>query len=193
MRLAPLRPLVPSLALLIVASLLPRAAALAVDWQVDPARSTIAVVVRQGGGSFEARFERFAAEVAFDPERLEATRVVITVDTGSFASGDGRRDQVAVGDAFLAARSHRKARYATRAVRPLGGDRYEVEADLDLRGVTRPLTHAATIAAGPEEARATGEVEIVRADWGVGQGQPGDVGAVVVVRFDLAATRRTGG
>jgi polyisoprenoid-binding protein YceI len=100
---------------------------------------------------------------------------------------------VAVSDAFLAARSHRKARYVTRAVRPLGGDSYEVEADLDLRGVTRPLTHAATIAAGPEEARATGEVEIARADWGVGQGQPrADVGAVVTVRFDLAATRRPG-
>ena len=169
-------------------------ATLAAEWQVDPARSTIAAVVRQGAsGGFEARFERFTAEVAFDPARPEATRVTLTVDTSSFASGHSQRDQVATGDAFLAAKSHREARYVTRAVRPLGGDRYEVEADFTLRGVTRPLAHAATIAAGLEEARATGEVEIARADWGVGQGQPGDVGAVVVVRFDLAATRRSGG
>jgi polyisoprenoid-binding protein YceI len=170
--------------------------ALAAEWQVDPARSTIAAVVRQGAsGGFEARFERFAAEVAFDPARPEATRVTVTVDTASFASGHGQRDQVATGDAFLAAKSHREARYVTRAVRPLGGDRYEVEADLELRGVIKPLTHAATIAAGPGEARATGEVEIARADWGVGRDQPrgADVGAVVVVRFDLAATRRSGG
>ena len=171
--------------------------ALAAEWQVDPARSTIAAVVRQGAsGGFEARFERFTAEVAFDPARPEATRVTVTVDTASFASGSGQRDQVATGDAFLAAKSHREARYVTRAVRPLGGDRYEVEADLTLRGVTKPLTHTATIAGGPGEARATGEVEIARADWGVGQGQPpggAEVGAVVVVRFDLAATRRKDG
>lgn len=170
--------------------------ALATEWQVDPARSTIAAVVRQGEGSFEARFERFSAEIAFDPAQPEATRVAITVDTASFASGQGQRDQIATGDAFLAAKSHQSARYVTRAVRPLGGDRYEVEADLELRGVTKPLTHIATIAAGPEEARATGEVEIARVDWGVGQG-PGqsrgpEVGPVVTVRFDLAATPRRG-
>lgn len=171
------------------------AAALAAEWRVDPARSTIAAVVNQGGGTFEARFGRFAAEVAFDPARPEATRVAITVDTASFASGHAQRDQVATGDAFLASGSHRDARYVTRAVRPLGGDRYEVEAELELRGVARPLTHTAVIAAGPEEARATGEVEMARADWGVGPGgQPGpEVGPVVTVRFDLAATRREQG
>lgn len=171
-------------------------AALAAEWQVDPARSTIAAVVRQGssGGTFEARFERFAAEVAFDPARPEATRVTVTVDAASFASGHGQRDQIATGDAFLAAKAHRDARYATRSVRPLGGDRYQVEADFTLRGVTRPLTHAATIAAGRDEARATGEVELARADWGVGQGQfrGEEVGAVVTVRFDLVAERRPG-
>lgn len=174
--------------LALVAVILPTSA-LPAEWRVDPARSRIGVVVEQGGKAFEARFDRFEAEIAFDPARPDAARVVVVVDTSSFTSDDGQRDQIATGDAFLAAKAFPRARYASRELKPLGGDRYDVRAEFDLRGLVKPVAHLATITTGTDGARATGELEIARADWGVGQLQfrGTDVGPVVTVRFDLAA------
>lgn len=171
------------------------ASAHAAEWRVDPARSTIALTVTQSGKPLEARFSRFEAQIAFDPASPQHTRVAITVDTSSFASGTAQVDQGAVSREFLAAAQHPQARYRLTGLRPLGAARYEATADLELRGVVVPLTHFATVEAGSDEARASGEVELVRTDWGVGATQfpTGDqVGLEVVVRFDLRAFRAPG-
>lgn len=177
----------PALALALLALAIPATAA---EWRVDPARSSIALVVDQGGKPLEARFTRFEAEVAFDPARPEAGRVVVTVDTASFASGTAPLDQIAIGDAFLASKTHPQARYTAGGFTPLGGDRYEVRAELQLRGRTGTLTHPATITTAADGARAVGEVDLARLDWGVGEArfQGTAIGPVVKIRFDLAAT-----
>jgi len=46
--------------------------AAASQWQVDPARSSLALEGDQGGRPLLARFERFQAEVSFDPKNLAA-------------------------------------------------------------------------------------------------------------------------
>jgi polyisoprenoid-binding protein YceI len=167
----------------------------AAEWRVDPARSTIALTVTQSGRPLEARFTRFDAAVEFDPARPRDARVTVTVDTASFASGASQVDQAAVSREFLAAGQHPTARYVLTSLEPLGGDRYEAAANLELRGVSLPVTHPAAIEAGPAEARASGEVTLLRTAWGVGASQfpNGDqVGLEVVVRFDLRATRPPG-
>ena len=169
------------------------ASAEAADWRVDPARSTLTVEVDQGGKPLTGRFERFGAEIRFDPVGLADSRVVVTVDLASFETGDPQRDQIATSHEFLGAAAQPQARYETRSFKALGGDRYEVAAELSLKGVTKPLVHPVTIAIRGGEARATGEVVLTRTDFGVGARQfpHGDqVGLEVRVRFDLAATRQ---
>jgi polyisoprenoid-binding protein YceI len=164
----------------------------AADWRVEPARSTVTVEVNQDGRPLTGRFERFAAEIRFDPNDLAGSRAVITVDLASFRTGDSQRDQIAASQEFLGATGQPQARYATRAFKALGGGRYEVTADLALKGVTRSLTHPATITIVDDEARATGEVVLARSEFGVGARQfpRGDqVGLAVTVRFDLVAAR----
>ena len=113
------------------------APASAAQWRVDPTRSRIAVMFEQGGKPIEARFESFQAEVTFDPKDLAAARVAITVDLASFRSGDAQRDQMATAGEFLAAGAAGTARYATRSFKAMGGDSYEVAAELTLKGVTQ--------------------------------------------------------
>jgi polyisoprenoid-binding protein YceI len=161
----------------------------AAEWRVDPARSTLSVEIDQGGKPVTARFETFQAEVSFDPDDPAAADVRITVDLASFRSGDAQRDQMAAAGEFLAAASA-AATYRATVFTPAGEDRYEVAAELTLKGVTGRLTHPATIAVAGGEARATGEVVLNRVDFGVGAAQfpRGDqVGLAVTVRFDLAA------
>jgi len=115
---------------------------------------------------------------------------VITIDLASFKSGNTQRDQIATAGEFLAAATAATATYATKRFKAKDGDRYEVAAELSLKGVTREVTHAATIVVRGGEARAQCEVVLDRLAFGVGAGQfpRGDqVGLSVTVRFDLIA------
>jgi polyisoprenoid-binding protein YceI len=175
-----------------VLALAAAAPASAAQWRVDPTRSRISVLFEQGGKPIEAQFESFQAEVTFDPKELAAARVAITVDLASFRSGDAQRDQMATAGEFLAAGAAGQARYVARGFKAVGGDTYEVAAELTLKGATKSLTHPATITIKGREARAQGEVKLDRLAFGVGSGQfpRGDqVGLIVLVRFDLVAER----
>jgi polyisoprenoid-binding protein YceI len=181
------------LATMAVAAWVAPAPAHAAGWQVDPARSSIKVEIDQTGKPLAARFESFAAEITFDPKNLAKAAVVVTVDLASFRSGDAQRDQMAISNELLAASSGPTARYESRKFTARGGDRYDVEAELTLKGVSRPLSHTATIAITGDEARAQGQVVLTRTDFGVGANQfpRGDqIGLAVTVRFDLVAHRR---
>jgi polyisoprenoid-binding protein YceI len=172
--------------------LLPPLPAVAVEWRVDSARSTLAVTFDQGGKPVTAKFEQYEAQVSFDPAAPAASRAEITVDLASFRSGDARRDQMATAGEFLGASSAATATYRATTFKAMGGDRYEVAGELTLKGVTGRLSHPATITVSGNEARAKGEVTLNRVDFGVGAAQfpRGDqVGLTVTVRFDLAAVR----
>ena len=93
---------------------------------------------------------------------------------------------------FLAAGTAATATYRATAFTALGGDVYEVEGELTLKGITGRLSHPATIVVEGNEARAQGEVVLNRIDFGVGAAQfPGgdQIGLNMTVRFDLAAGR----
>ncbi|HWL72182.1 MAG TPA: YceI family protein [Geminicoccus sp.] len=179
----------PAVALVCLAAALP-GPAVAEDWVVDPAASTLTLTIQQGQSPVEARFERFTAEVSFDPAALDQSSVTVTVDLGSFASGDSQRDGQAKGPDFLDAGSAAEAVYRAISFAPLGGDRYQIEAELTLKGVTRALSHEATITVDGDQAHAAGTVPITRTDFGVGTGQFATgtmVGLEVLVAFDLRA------
>ena len=172
--------------------LLPSLSAAAIEWRVDPARSTLSVVFDQGGKPVTAKFESFQAKVSFDPGKPATSSAEITVDLASFRSGDAQRDQMATAGEFLSAASTATATYRVTTFKALGGDRYDVAGELTLKGFAGRLTHPATITVSGEKARAQGELVLNRVDFGVGAAQfpRGDqVGLTVTVRFDLAATR----
>lgn len=164
----------------------------AAEWRVDPARSTLTVEFDQAGQTVHARFERFAAKIRFDPANPAASAAEIDVDLTSFRSDNAQRDQMATAGEFLAAGGGADAVYRARDFVAEGSDRYRVQAELALKGVTRQLSHQATIMIDGRLAHASGVVVLDRLDYGVGAGQfqRGDqVGLKVTVRFDLAATR----
>ena len=145
--------------------------AAAIEWRVDPARSTLTVEFDQGGMPVSAGFESFTAMVSFDPADLPGSSAEITIDLASFRSDNGQRDQMATAGEFLAAGAAATATYRATAFTALGGDAYEVAGELTLKGVTGRLSHPATIVVEGNEARAQGEVVLNRIDFGVGAAQ----------------------
>lgn len=168
------------------------AAAEAPAWIVDPAESRLSFSGTQGGAPFEGRFERFTADIRFDPADPATQRILIVIDAASLATGSRERDLTAKDADFLAVARYPEARLAVTSVRRAADGRYEASAELTLRGVTRPLALPFTLSIAGETARAAGEVSIDRVDFGVGQGgwASGDiVGRTVSIRFAVTARR----
>ncbi|WP_158808263.1 YceI family protein [Beijerinckia sp. L45] len=179
-----------SIALLAVALSLAPIAAHAADWIVDPAASTIAFSGTQLGAPFTGHFKQFSATISFDPAHPEAGHAVVLVDTASAATGDVQRDEALPQADWFDAKTIAQARFeATRFVAK-GGDTYDAVGSLTIRNAKRDVTlpFKLTIAGG--KAHAVGHLQLVRTDFGVGQGDwatPQWVALEVGVDIDVTA------
>jgi polyisoprenoid-binding protein YceI len=161
-------------------------------WTVDPAASRLAFEARQGAQAIRGRFARWNAAIRFDPADLAGSTVTVEVDPTSLESGDANRDKQAQAAEFFDTARHPVARYRTRSFHPLGEDRFEVEAELTLKGVTRPLRHPVRIRVEGDRASASGEVSLKRRDFGFGSGvfeSDQILGSEILVRFTVEAHR----
>ena len=174
------------------------AAAQTPAWTVEPA-SQVGFVATQGGSPVEGAFERFQAEIAFSPDDLEASKVVVVIEIASVESGSKDRDDTIRAAGLFDAATWPTARFeATRFLHREGND-YEAQGQLTMRDVTRDVVLPFTleIAPHPEKtghlrARARGELTVKRLDYGVGQGLWQDTSVVadeVTIVIDLKAER----
>ena len=177
-------------ALLVVAA--PAAAA---EWAVDPAKSTIKFSGVQVGVPFTGRFERFEAQVDFDPAKPEAGHAVVLVDLASARTGDVQRDEALPQKDWFDVKGGSQARFeATRFVDKGHGD-YETVGTLTIRGTGRPVTLPFHLSVDEGQAHAAGHVGLIRTDFGVGQGAWASaqwVALEVGIDVDLVAATKPG-
>ncbi len=183
--------LVASLAVSLAAHLaLSAPARAATPWVVDPARSNLTFVATQAGGEFDGRFDRFNADIAFDPGDLAGSRFHVTIDTASAGTQDETRDKALVGDEFFASGRWPTATFDTTRFTVLPNGRYEARGRLTIRGVSRDVSVPFTFkpATDGRGAVLAGGSTIRRLDFGVGQGEWQDtkwVGNDVRIEFKL--------
>ncbi|MGF1607806.1 MAG: YceI family protein [Kiloniellales bacterium] len=202
MTLAPLARLALRLSpALLLAALLPAAVATAAEapqWRVEDG-SRVGFVARQAGAAITGRFERFDAEIRFDPDNLDGSHVAVDIDVASVDTQSSDRDQVIrSADLFNVARWP-SARFEAARFEPNGNGHYKALGQLTLREATQDvvLPFEITISEQPDDpatlqARAVGELPIMRLDYGVGQGQWRDTSVVaneVVIQIEILATR----
>jgi polyisoprenoid-binding protein YceI len=163
----------------------------ATAWVADPVHSRLTFVAGGSAGEFQGRFDRFHADIAFDPRDLAGSRFHVTIETASADTQDETRDKALAGDDFFAAGRWPAATYdATRFVTAADG-RYEERGRLKIRDVSRDVNVVFTFRPGASGHAAvlTGGATLHRLDFGVGQGEWQDtnlVGNDVRIQFELA-------
>lgn len=178
---------------LLAAALLAAPPALAADWVVQPAASTLGFSGTQTGTAFTGRFTQWTAQIAYDPAHPEAAHVRITVQTASAHTGDIQRDEAMPGVDWFNASAMPQAVFDATGFTHLGGDKFTTTGTLTLRGVTRKLELPFTLDVAGGTATAKGSLTLARTDYGVGQGawSSGDwVGLTIGVHFTLVAQSR---
>ncbi len=182
-----MRPLALTLASLSAASLFVGGVALAADsktsaaaaspaphtqaWIVDKAASRIRFKSAFSGMAFEGGFGRWDAQINFDPKNLAGSKATVSVDVASATTGDKDRDETLPSGDWFNAPKFPRATFVTTAIKSLGGDRYQAQGNLTLKGVTKPVTLPFTLTIQGDTARMNGQATLNRSQFGVGQGQ----------------------
>ena len=173
-------------------ALLPAAPALASDRQTDTAKSTLGFKGSVGGNGFDGRFKAWRATIAFDPADPAAGHAEISIDMASAVTGAGQRDQALTGSDWFDARHAPEASFDAKGFVAKGGNQFEAPGILTIRGVSKAVTLPFTLEIVGDNAHAIGTLDILRDDFGIGQGEwaGGDiVGLKVAIVFDLQAKR----
>jgi polyisoprenoid-binding protein YceI len=173
---------------IIAGALLTAIALASTQWSMQPNKSTLTFVGNQAGADFEGVFERFSADIRFDPKDLAASRFDVTIDLASVNSRDSERDDVIRGPDLFDAKQWPQAHYVADRFSAKGDGKYAASGKLTLRNVTRDVPIEFTFENKPDGAWLKGGAKIKRLDFGVGQGEWQDtewVGNEVGVRFAL--------
>ena len=88
----------------------------------------------------KGRFTDVEAEVHIDEEHPEASKVTATVAASSLTTGNEDRDAHLKSGDFLDVEQYPSLRFVSTSVRQTGSDRFELEGDLTIRDVTRPVS-----------------------------------------------------
>lgn len=180
--------LIPALVLLLAAG-----PAVAGEWQINHEKSRLWFTATQQGGEFTGQFDRFKATMRFDPDDLESSRFDVTVDVTSVNTGSSQRDRYLPDEEWFDTDDYPKATFVTTAFRQVGGNRYEADGDLTIKGNTHNITLPFTWTIDGETATMDGDVSLDRTRYNVGTGEwsAGDtVGITVTVHVDLKLTRK---
>jgi polyisoprenoid-binding protein YceI len=173
---------------LIACTLLTALALAATQWSMQPKQSTLTFVANQAGADFEGAFQKFNAQIQFDPEELATSRFDVTIDLASVNTRDSERDDILRGPDLFAVQQYPSARYVAEKFTAKGGGKYTADGKLTLRNVTREAPIEFTFEPRADGAWLKGVARIKRLDFGVGQGEWKDtewVGNDVGVKFAL--------
>jgi polyisoprenoid-binding protein YceI len=106
---------------------------------IDPDHSEVGFSVRHLLGRARGRFARFSGEIQLDREHPERSSVRFDVDAASIDTRQPDRDTHLRSADFFDVEQHPVIRFQSDGVRALGGERYQVTGELQLRGIRKLL------------------------------------------------------
>ena len=159
--------------------------------QLLPAQSSIAFTVRQMGVPVEGHFKKFSAQVAFDPAKVEASSIALTIDTGSATMGSRETDAELPKAEWFNVPKFPQATFRSSSVKAVDSTHLQVAGKLSIKGVSRDVVVPVTLAQSGATTTATGAVALPRLGYQIGTDEWADTSMVadeVQVRFKLALT-----
>ncbi|MEZ5930881.1 MAG: YceI family protein [Alphaproteobacteria bacterium] len=170
--------------------------------------SELGFVARQQGSDVTGSFGSFDAEIVFDPNDLEASRISVDIDVTSITTGHSDRDKTLNSASFFDTATWPSAAFKSDRITAAGegtseaAATYEAVGTLTMRDVTMEvvLPFSLTIEDDPNDsktslAQAKGELPIRRLDYGIGQGDWASTVTVadeVVITIDIKASKPKG-
>ena len=158
---------------------------LAGTWKADPAHSDITFSVRQlMVSTVRGRFTGYDVTIVTGEDPLGSS-VAATIDLGSIATGNQRRDNHLRSAGILEAEKYPTMSYRSTGIRQTD-DGWVVDGELTLHGVTRPVPLAVDVHGfapdpfGRQRAGFSATAQINRRDFGIDLTTPMEGGGIAV-------------
>jgi polyisoprenoid-binding protein YceI len=154
-----------------------------------PAQSEIAFVSKQMGVPVDGHFRKFDAQVAFDPARLEASKIAFVIDMASATLGAPESDAELPKANWFNVPRFPQATFQSGSIRKVSAGNYEVAGKLSIKGNARDLVIPVALSQAGAVTTASGAFAIKRLAFKVGENEWADTSMVaddVQVKFKLA-------
>jgi len=117
----------------------------AVTYRIDPVHSFIIFRVKHLNTGFAyGRFNTFSGTIVVDERNPANSSIELEIDANSVDTGNSQRDDHLRSPDFFSARQFPKITFKSTRVRKINDTTVEVQGDLTMRGVTRPITARVT-------------------------------------------------
>jgi polyisoprenoid-binding protein YceI len=133
-------------------------------FEIDPTHSQAGFTVRHFFSKVPGRFNDMSGWIQYDAKNLASSSVEVTIPAASINTENERRDKHLRSADFFNVEKDSMITFKSTKVIPGTGDRFKIEGDLTIRGVTKSVTIDAT-QLGMGEVGIGGNAIGVRAGW----------------------------
>lgn len=146
--------------------------------QLSSRESSMTFAYRQMGVPMQGKFGQFAARLNFDPEHLTQAKAQIDVTLSSIDTGSADADAEVAGKLWFNTKVYPEARFVASSIQSLGGNRYQAQGRLSIKGRTLDIVAPVTFKANGNKASFDGAFAIRRSAFAIGEGEWRDFNTV---------------
>ncbi|MDP2806191.1 MAG: YceI family protein [Gallionellaceae bacterium] len=146
--------------------------------QVQANESSVSFGYTQMGVPMEGKFNKFSAQVTFEPAKLANAQARIDIDLASIDAGSVEANDEVAGKLWFNAKAYPTANFVSSGVKALSANRYEVSGKLSIKGATRDVIAPVTFQSSGTRGTFDGVFTIKRLDYKIGEGAWADLGTV---------------
>jgi len=160
-------------------------------WTPVPDESSIKWTTAWKSTTVRGGFERFHADIRFDPDAPAKGAIRVEVDTTSIYLEGQDAQATLTGPDWFAAAEWPRAVFESKSLRKTGAERYAADGALTIRGRTENVTLPFTLRIENGVAKANGSLELNRRAFNIGGGMFDDaVTDSVTVTVTLTARKQ---
>jgi polyisoprenoid-binding protein YceI len=156
----------------------------------ESAASTVTAVFKQMNVPVEGRFNKFSADVHFDPANVGAASAKIDVDVASFDIGAPEYNKEVAGDEWFDAAHFPHATFVSTQIKAGANGAYSVAGKLTIKGKTTDVVVPVQFHKDGANEVFDGALPIKRLAYGIGTGEWKDTSVVaddVQIKFHIVA------
>jgi polyisoprenoid-binding protein YceI len=141
-------------------------------------KSTLDFSYKQMGVELNGHFNKFTAQLLFDPAKLSSAKTSFDLDLNSIDAGSEEANDEVVAKEWFNTKVFPHAKFESTAFKSLGGNRFEVAGKMTIKGHTQVLVAPFVFNQQGSNAVADGSFVLKRADFAIGEGSWSDFGTV---------------
>lgn len=119
------------------------------QYSLDKSHASLLFKVRHLGlSTYVGRFNKFDANLDFDPANIEAAQLNAVIEMGSLDINNPSLKDDLMGGTWFSQAKYPQARFSTVSVKQIEGKDFEFTGNLEWRGVTKPIVLLVTFHGG---------------------------------------------